>query len=103
MHYILYVPWMPPYLSRESTNAPTKILRPIFENTPGSPVIFPQWTYEELLHLSEEQGGGYIIKKHPDFVQYLPVRNSYELEDIDTKEDVIRLQNFCADSTNSLR
>ena len=79
-------------LALHSVNTPDKILRPICENNPGSPVVFPQWTYEELLQLPEGQGGGYVIARHGDYVQYIPLANSYELEDIDTQEDFIRLQ-----------
>ena len=79
-------------LALSSVNAPMKIVRPIYEKSPGSPVIFPQWIFEELLHLPESQGGGYIMKQYPDCVTYLPITEPYELEDIDTKEDFIRLQ-----------
>lgn len=77
-----------------SANAPQKIVRPIFEEAPGSPVIFPKWTYEELLHLPEKEGGGYLIKKHPNSVLYLPLTNSAELEDVDTIEDLIKIENL---------
>lgn len=78
-----------------AANAPDQIIRPAFENTPGSPVIFPKWTYDELLHLPEGNGGGYVIQRHPEFVKYLPVTESCELEDIDTREDFLRLQKIC--------
>ncbi len=73
-------------------NSSQKIIRPIYDKTPGSPVIFPQWTFENLLHLPEDKGGNYVIKQHPDSISYLPIANSYELEDIDTPEDFMRLQ-----------
>ena len=73
-------------------NAPLNIIRPIFEDKPGSPVIFPQSAYRELLQLPEGKGGGHVIKEHPDLVQYLPVDDKNELEDIDTPEDFLRLQ-----------
>ena len=73
-------------------NTSSNILRPIFEDIPGSPVVFPQTTYDELLQLPEGKGGGYIIKEHPDLVQYLPVDDKNELEDIDTPDDFLRLQ-----------
>ena len=78
-------------LALSAINAPSKIIRPIYKNTPGSPVIFPQSTYEELLNLPEGKGGGYVINQHSDLVQYLPISNSDELEDIDTPEDLLRL------------
>ena len=72
-------------------NAPTKIIRPIHESTPGTPVIFPKNTYKELLQLPEGKGGGYVIKQHPDLLQYLSIADSRELEDIDTTEDLVKL------------
>ena len=75
-----------------ATNAPSKIIRPLCKNIPGSPVIFPNSTYHELLKLPEGTGGGYIIKQHPDLVHYLPIEDLNELEDIDTPEDFLRLQ-----------
>lgn len=79
-------------LTLSAVNAPGKILRPTFENTPGSPVTFPQWMFEELLHLPKNQSGGSIIRQHADHIQYLSIAKHYELEDIDTWEDLIRLQ-----------
>ena len=75
-----------------ATNTSSNIIRPIFEDTPGSPVIFPHSTYDELLHLPEGKGGGYVIKQHPDLLHYFPVDDRSELEDIDTPEDFLRLQ-----------
>lgn len=100
MDYCMFCPSDQPLLTKETIatlslsaiNSPMHIHRPIFENIPGSPVLFPQWTFEELLHLPEGKGGGYIIKQHPDMIRYLPITEQYELTDIDTKEDLIRLQ-----------
>ncbi|MBR4982951.1 MAG: NTP transferase domain-containing protein [Lachnospiraceae bacterium] len=78
-------------LALSAVNASSKIIRPICEDILGSPVIFPKIIYDELLHLPDGKGGGYVIKQHPDYVQYLPIRNSNELEDIDTPEDLLRL------------
>ena len=78
-------------LALSATNAPFKIVRPICGDIIGSPVVFPKITYEELLQLPEGKGGGYVIKQHPDDVQYLTISNLAELEDIDTPEDLMRL------------
>lgn len=78
-------------LAISAINAPTKIIRPIHESTPGAPVIFPKNTYNELLQLPEGKGGGYVIKQHPDLLQYLSIADPRELEDIDTTEDLLRL------------
>ena len=75
-----------------AVNTHSKILRPAFDNIPGSPVVFPRWTFEELLHLPDGKSGGHVIKHHLDHVQYLWITNPYELEDIDMQDDLIRLQ-----------
>lgn len=58
----------------------------------GAPVIFPAWSFEELLHLPEGKGGGAVVKKYPEKVHTLCVQNPEELEDIDYKEDLDRLK-----------
>lgn len=83
-------------LALSAVNNPLKIFRPIYENTPGSPVIFPRWAYEELLHLPQDFGGNYVMKQHPESVEYLPVECPLELEDIDTPEDFVRLQKLAS-------
>ena len=78
-------------LALSAVNSPSKIIRPICGDILGSPVIFPKMTYDDLLQLPEGKGGGYVIQQHPGYVQYLPISNSNELEDIDTPEDLLRL------------
>ena len=75
-----------------ASNTSSNILRPIYEDIPGSPVIFPQGTYVELLQLPEGKGGGHVIQQHPDLLHYLPINDKDELGDIDTPEDFLRLQ-----------
>lgn len=81
-----------------AANTSSNIIRPIFENTPGSPVIFPQSTYDELLQLPDGKGGGYVIEQHPDLLQYLSIDSINELEDIDTPADFLRLQQLIHNS-----
>ena len=71
--------------------APNFIHRTIFENTPGNPVIFPAKFKGELLNLPQDCGGAYLAKKYPEQVRYIPVQDSLELYDIDTKEDLEKL------------
>lgn len=62
------------------------IWRPACGGTPGAPVLFPTWAFDELLSLSEGKGGGYIANKYPERVRLLPVRDPYELMDADTPQ-----------------
>ena len=71
--------------------APNFIHRTAFKNTPGNPVIFPIKFKNELLALPQDKGGAYLTKKYPEQVRYIPVQDSLELYDIDTKEDLERL------------
>ena len=71
--------------------APNFIHRTIFKNTPGNPVIFPAKFKGELLNLPQDCGGAYLAKKYPEQVRYIPVQDSLELYDIDTKEDLEKL------------
>lgn len=92
----LFCPADQPLLKRETVAAlalsavkdPKSIWRPAFENRAGAPVLFPAWAFPELLSLPKDQGGGYIIKKYPQRVRMLPVRDFYELQDVDTQADL---------------
>ena len=72
------------------------IWRTCSEGTPGSPVVFPQWALPLLASLPEGKGGGAIIKKYPERVHTLSVRDKTELMDIDTPEDLKILQAILA-------
>ncbi len=76
-----------------SRNAPSHIWRTVCGDTPGSPVIFPKWSYDELRTLPEGKGGSAIMKKHPESVRTVTVRNPAELKDVDSPEDLIDLLN----------
>ena len=57
----------------------------------GNPVIFPKKYYEELRNLQPEEKGGTVIKCHADSVIVVQANHSYELADVDTKEDLAHL------------
>ena len=62
------------------------IVRPIFEDSEGSPVLFPSWAFRELMELPEGKGGGVVIKNHPHAVCRVSVADPFELADADTPE-----------------
>ena len=66
--------------------SPDMIVRPVFEDTVGSPVLFPSWTFPELKSLPEGKGGGVVIKKHPDKILHVSIANPFEMADADTPE-----------------
>lgn len=90
----LFLPGDQPLLCRATVEAMVQqwhedrsaILRPVYNNTPGAPVLFPQWAFPKLLKLPEGKGGGWVIKQHPECVKAFPVEDPYELMDADTPE-----------------
>ena len=80
------------------SHEPDRIFRPCFGETPGSPVLFGQNFFQELLGLPSGKGGSFLAKKYPGQVQKIPVREPYELWDADTPEELQRfetLKRFC--------
>lgn len=67
------------------------IVRLGFHSVIGNPVIFPSKYYEELRKLEAGEKGSTVIKAHPDNVVVVQADNSYELADVDTKEDLMYL------------
>ena len=62
------------------------VLRPFYKDTPGSPVLFPAWTFEQLRNLPEGKGGGWVMKQHPERVEGMQISDPRELMDADTPE-----------------
>jgi molybdenum cofactor cytidylyltransferase len=69
-----------------------KIIRPVFEENDGSPVLFPAWTFPELQNLPEGKGGGVVAGKYPDALIRVPVTDPAELADADTPEMLAKLK-----------
>ena len=95
----LFCPGDQPLLRRETVAAlisawegePDAIWRPGIAGQPGAPILFPHWAFEELRCLPEGKGGGFLAKKYPERVRVLPVRDEYELMDVDTRETLVEL------------
>ena len=82
------------YSNNNNNNSNKKICRLAFNENAGAPVIFPACYYNELLTLPQGKGGGFIAKKHPAQVVLVPAQDEYELYDIDTPDDLIRLSQY---------
>lgn len=101
----MFLPGDQPLLRRETVallleswkNSPQQIFRPAYEDTEGSPVLFPAWAFPELLTLPEGKGGGVVIQKHIQEVCRVPISNPFELADADTPEMLTVLEGFCHD------
>ena len=81
-------------IENNNINNNNKICRLAFNENAGAPVIFPECYYNELLTLPQGKGGGFIAKKHPAQVVLVPAQDEYELYDIDTPDDLIRLSRY---------
>ena len=101
----LFLPGDQPLLRRETVamllesrkENPDSIVRPTYEDTEGSPVLFPSWAFPELLDLPEGKGGGVVIKNHPNEVCRVSIANPFELADADTPEMLETLKGLCHD------
>lgn len=78
-------------LALASKNGPKSIWRTSCGGVHGSPVVFPRWSFPELLALPEGKGGGFIAKKYPEHLRTVNVRDMYELKDVDSPEDLTQL------------
>lgn len=95
----LFCPADQPLLSRETILSFARcieqekevIWRAACGNVVGAPVLFPKWAFPELLTLPEGKGGNVLIKKYPEQVRTVPVREEFELWDVDTPEDLKRM------------
>jgi molybdate transport repressor ModE-like protein len=79
---------------REKTDS---IIRPVYEDTEGSPVIFPRWAFDELKDLPEGRGGGVVIRNHPHKVCRVSVSGPFVLADADTPETLEILRGLSHD------
>lgn len=80
------------YQQIADASAADKIIVPNFAGQSGNPVAFGSAFYEELSTLTGDAGGRPVLRQHPDAVITLPVDSEAVLQDIDTPQDLVRLQ-----------
>ena len=73
-----------------------RIWRTSFDGVPGAPVLFPSWAFDELRSLPRGKGGGFVAKAHAECVRNIEVSSEWELFDVDTRDDLERLQTHVA-------
>lgn len=83
-------------LLRGAERCPACIWRVSLEGTPGAPVLFPAWTFNELRSLPPGKGGGVVAKAHKERVRTVEVSSKWELFDVDTPDDLRVLQEHLA-------
>lgn len=89
-------------LLRRAEEDPESIWRVSFEDTPGAPVLFPAWTFDELRVLPLGKGGGYVAKTHKERVRTVEVASKWELFDVDTVEDLQVLEDHVSRGSEGL-
>ena len=71
-----------------------EICVPVFEGHRGNPTIFKRSTYEEIMVLDGDIGARDIIAKNPRRVVYAKVKDPLCFFDIDSPEDLKKLQDL---------
>lgn len=91
-------------LLRGAEMNPEFIWRISFRGTPGAPVLFPAWAFDELSALPPGKGGGFVAKAHARRVRCVEAASEWELFDVDTVQDLQLLQAHmgeCRDAATS--
>lgn len=92
----LFCPGDQPLLTRDTVaalalsavNDRNAIWRPVWEDRDGAPVLFPKWSFPELMELPQGCGGSFLLKKYPEQIRRIPVQDRYELLDVDSRRDL---------------
>lgn len=79
-------------LLRGAEAHPELIWRVSFRGTPGAPVLFPSWAFDELRALPPGKGGGFVAKAHARRVRCVEAASEWELFDVDSVQDLEALQ-----------
>ena len=69
------------------------IVLPFYQGQAANPVGFGKRFFAELMALTGDSGGRPVVRGHPDLVQRLDLNDPGLLADIDTPEELERLQN----------
>lgn len=96
MDGVLFAVCDQPWLRRESVEKlladtvahPNAVCALSFEGRRGNPMIFPAALFPELLALQGEQGGGAVLRAHPQLLRLTEASSAAELRDVDTREDL---------------
>lgn len=97
--FYMFLPADQPLLSQKTLNniidkaTVGKIVCPEWEGDKGAPTVFSSVFREDLLSLTGDQGGKYVMKKYPEDVIYIEAADALSLLDIDEKRDLEQLNN----------
>ncbi len=71
----------------------------LYQQSPGVPAVFPRWCFPELGGLRGDRGARFILQRHSSRLVHVPMPNA--AIDIDTPEDLVRLNQPAAESGDS--
>ena len=74
----------------DSTRSGKAIVTPVYEGTPGTPVLFAADVFGELAALTGDAGARSVVGLRPERVEAVTVESPMPL-DVDTPEDFARL------------
>lgn len=100
MDGVLFAVCDQPWLRRESAEQllvdfsthPDSVCALSSEGRRGNPMVFPAALFPELLALTGEQGGGRVLRAHPQLLRLTEAASAAELRDVDTREDLLFLE-----------
>jgi molybdenum cofactor cytidylyltransferase len=88
-------PYITPGLFQEMISVGSKsqksIVACLYNNVPGTPVLFKKDFFDRLLALKDSEGARKIIQSHPESVETVPFPHG--IFDVDTMQDYVALQN----------
>ena len=62
------------------------VVIPEFDGVRGHPVVFARAVFEELMHVSDDEGARAVVRADPSRLDVVPVSDSAVTEDVDTPE-----------------
>jgi molybdenum cofactor cytidylyltransferase len=66
---------------------------PVYEGQKGNPIIFKRRYLPELLTLKGDVGGRELLKRHPEDIFYIEVRDPGVVTNVNTPDDYEKLKN----------
>jgi len=78
-------------LSVTSQLRPGHIVLPVHEGRRGHPVFFSADLFSEILELKPDQGLNVVVRRDPQRIIEVPVKNFGILQDIDTPDELAKL------------
>jgi molybdenum cofactor cytidylyltransferase len=79
-------------LLERASATPDAIIAAAYAGVRSTPVYFPSRLFDELLHITGDEGGRSVIARHPDLVSIQDIAESERGIDVDRREEFEELQ-----------